>query len=100
MWNPKVFVHLDSEKWPLKEGLKELEESEVSAPLSVEDSCSKFSITLELENVLLIKEILCRQKSWSLWLKEGDCCTKFFNRVADSHHRNNAIKILQVDGQM
>lgn len=57
MWNAEVFGHLDSKKWTLMEELKDLEEREVGTPLSVEDSCKKSSITLELKKVLLMEEI-------------------------------------------
>lgn len=40
----------------------------------------------------MIEEILLRQKSMPLWLKEGDECTKF------SHQRNDAIELIEVNG--
>lgn len=47
--------------------------------------------------VILMEEISSRQKSWALWLKEGDKCTKFFHRVANPNKRNNAIDTLTID---
>ncbi|KAG6730745.1 hypothetical protein I3842_01G096100 [Carya illinoinensis] len=44
-----------------------------------------------------MEEISWKQKSRTLWLKEGDKCMEFFHRVANSHRRNNAIDTM-VDG--
>jgi hypothetical protein len=33
-----------------------------------------------------------------LWLREGEKCTKFFHRVANSNTRNNSIDQLKVNG--
>jgi len=53
-----------------------------------------------LENTILQEEISWRQKSWVLWLKEGDKCTKFFHRVANSNRRFNCIESLSVNGSV
>jgi hypothetical protein len=51
----------------------------------------------DLENSILQEEISWRQKSRVLWLKEGDKCTKFFHRVANSNRRFNAIESLSIN---
>jgi len=53
-----------------------------------------------LENTILQEEISWRQKSRVLWLKEGDKCTKFFHRVANSNRRFNCIESLSVNGSV
>jgi hypothetical protein len=54
----------------------------------------------QLEKATLLEEISWRQKSRALWLKEGDKCTKFFHRVANSNRRNNSIEALSVNGSV
>ena len=54
----------------------------------------------ELEKVTLMKEICWRQKSKTLWIREGDRNTKFFHRNTNSHRRFNTINNLVVDGEL
>ena len=45
-----------------------------------------------------MEEVDWKQKSRALWLSEGDKCTKFFNKMANSYGKNNSIESLLVDG--
>ena len=54
----------------------------------------------ELEKTLLLEEISWRQKSRSLWLREGDKNTRFFHRIANSHRRYNTIERIAVNGEV
>jgi hypothetical protein len=49
--------------------------------------------------MILREQLFWRQKLRELWLKEGDKCTKFFHRVANSNRRNNSIDQLEVNGR-
>jgi hypothetical protein len=51
--------------------------------------------------MLLFRRRLVGDKSLGiLWLKEGDKCTKFFHRVANSNKRYNSIESLSVNGSV
>jgi hypothetical protein len=58
----------------------------------------KAAVINELERTTLLEEVSWRQKLRALWLREGDKCTKFFHRVANSNRRNNSIEQLVVNG--
>jgi hypothetical protein len=44
----------------------------------------KVAVINDLERTTLLEEVSWRQKFRELGLKEGDKCTKFFHRVANS----------------
>ncbi|KAF7825238.1 ribonuclease H [Senna tora] len=51
----------------------------------------------ELDQLLKNEEILWRQRSRAVWLKEGDLNTKFFHRKANQRRNRNAIRRIRDD---
>ncbi|RVW39059.1 Transposon TX1 uncharacterized 149 kDa protein [Vitis vinifera] len=49
----------------------------------------------ELEEVILREEIHWRQKARVKWVKEGDCNSKFFHKVANGKRNRKFIKVLE-----
>jgi hypothetical protein len=68
--------------------------------LIVEEKLRKSLVISELEKFTLMEEISWWQTSRALWLREGDKCTKFFHRVANSSRGNNSIEALFVNGSV
>lgn len=52
----------------------------------------------KLGRVILLEKILWHQKSKALLLKEKDCSTRFFYRLANSHRRTNNFEMSSIDG--
>uniref|UniRef100_A0A2N9GD74 Reverse transcriptase domain-containing protein n=1 Tax=Fagus sylvatica TaxID=28930 RepID=A0A2N9GD74_FAGSY len=75
--------------------LQRLEEKENQGLLTTEEKSYRLGTQAELEKTLLLDEVSWRQKSRVQWLKEGDKNTKFFQRTANAHRRNNYIESLQ-----
>lgn len=69
--------------------------------LADEERVPREQVTSELEMAMLLEEISLRQKSCScmLWLKGVDKNAKFFQSLANSHHRSNTIVRLYVHGE-
>ncbi|XP_040999973.1 uncharacterized protein LOC121246055 [Juglans microcarpa x Juglans regia] len=89
-WNDEVFRHKGVQKNLLWDELHALEDGEDNE----ESLLRKNEVVFEIEKVLLMEDIFWRQKLRVLWLKEGDKCTKFFHKMANSHRCNNAIEVL------
>ena len=49
----------------------------------------------ELEELILREEIHWRQKARVKWVKEGDCNSKFFHKVANGRRNRKFIKVLE-----
>jgi len=80
------------------EELCALDRLEEQRGLIPNEKIRKCGVIRDLENSILQEEINWRQKCRVLWLKEGDKCTKFFHRMANSNRRSNAIESLSVNG--
>uniref|UniRef100_A0A2N9ED53 Reverse transcriptase domain-containing protein n=1 Tax=Fagus sylvatica TaxID=28930 RepID=A0A2N9ED53_FAGSY len=65
-----------------------------------DEKIQKERIVVELEWNALLDEISWRQKSWALWLQEGDKNTKFFHCLANSNRRHNSIFTLLINGEL
>ncbi|WMV57930.1 hypothetical protein MTR67_051315 [Solanum verrucosum] len=67
-------------------------------PLSDVEVIQKASLTKEFKDYAKKEEIAWRQRSRTLWIKQGDKNTKFFQRIANAHKRTNHIDKLVVEG--
>ena len=68
--------------------------------LTTVDKARKIEIKAEIESLASLEEISWRQKSRTLFLKEGDNNTRFFHRLANSHKQANTMRGVEVDGIM
>jgi hypothetical protein len=84
----------------LMEDLCALDRLDEQRGLAPEEKIRKYEVIRDLENSTLQEEISWQQKSRVLWLKEGDKCTNFFHRIANSNRRSNAIESLSVNGSI
>jgi hypothetical protein len=98
MWNRDVFGDLNFRKAAHLQELSSLDELDERGIMDGEGKERKLSVSRELDHLIELEEMSWRQKSRALWLKEGDRCTKFFHKVANSNRRNNSISSLELEG--
>jgi len=96
--NKEEFGDLACRKKCLLSELLGLDAKEDLSGLSQEDQTCRIQIKGEIAHLASLEEISWRQKSWLLFVKEGDNNTHFFHRVANSHRRTNHIRGIEVDG--
>jgi hypothetical protein len=99
-WNKEEFGCVVERINSLVASIKVLEEVEESRVLNGAERGQKERAVEELEKTLLLEEISWRQKSRSLWLREGDKNTHFFHSIANSHRRHNTIERIAVNGEV
>jgi hypothetical protein len=92
MWSSAKKMHMEE--------LSALDRLEEQRGLTPEEKVRKYVVIRDLENSILHEEISWRLKFRVLGLKEGDKCTKFFHRVANSNRRSNSIESLSVNGSI
>jgi exonuclease III len=97
-WNKRVFGDVGIKRQQLECELQDFDDKESRSSLSLEEHILRDVCRAELENVAQLEEVSWRQKSRTLWLKEGDNNTKFFHKMANSHRRYNYMDKVVVDG--
>uniref|UniRef100_A0A2N9HPF7 Endonuclease/exonuclease/phosphatase domain-containing protein n=1 Tax=Fagus sylvatica TaxID=28930 RepID=A0A2N9HPF7_FAGSY len=99
-WNRLEFGDVGIKRQQLECELQAYDEKESLSSLSPEEHILREVCKAELERVAQLEEVSWRQKSRSLWLKEGDNNTKFFHKMANSHRRYNYMDKVEVDGEV
>ena len=67
--------------------------------LTLEEAEARATAKEDFKKWCLLEEMSWRQKSWELWLKEGDRNTSFFHIMAISHRRRNFMGKIKIDGR-
>lgn len=75
--------------WDALDCIRPLDQNELELKLAELEDYKKWS---------LYEEVMWRQNSRELWLKEGDRNIKFFQKLANSHRRKNSLSKLRIEG--
>ncbi|KAB1227404.1 hypothetical protein CJ030_MR1G020871 [Morella rubra] len=100
IWNYEVFGDIALRKSSLLHELSSLDIQDEGGLIDEEGRVRKLEVLGELDLLIDMEETSWRQKSRALWLKDGDRCTKFFHRVANSNRKVNSISSLEVEGEL
>ena len=100
LWNLKEFGNVEVKKKRLLEELAKLDKKEGITGITIKEKRERDRVILEVKWLAWLEEILLRQKSKFLWLKERDNNSNFFHWMPNSHRRNNYLGNLEVDGEV
>ena len=95
MWNKTSFGELSKKKKDILAVLANFDSLEQEGGLSHELLVQRALSKGELEELILREEIHWRQKARVKWVKEGDCNSKFFHKVANGRRNRKFIKELE-----
>ncbi|RVW70784.1 hypothetical protein CK203_058030 [Vitis vinifera] len=93
-WNIMAFGDLKERKKLILTDLSRIDLIEQEGNLNLDLVLERTLRRRELEDVLLKEEVQWRQKSRVKWIKEGDCNSKYFHRVATGRRSRKFIKSL------
>ena len=94
-WNKASFGELNERKKSILFDLANFDTMEQEGGLSPELLVQRALRKGELEELILREEIHWRQKARVKWVKEGDCNSNFFHKVANGRRNRKYIKVLE-----
>ena len=94
-WNKASFGELNERKKSILFDLANFDTMEQEGGLSPELLVQRALRKGELEELILREEIHWTQKARVKWVKEGDCNSKFFHKVANGRRNRKYIKALE-----
>ena len=94
-WNKVSFGELNEKKKSILNDLANFDAIEQEEVFTSEHLVQRALRKRELEELILREEIHWRQKARVKWVKEGDCNSKFFHKVANERRNRKFIKVLE-----
>ncbi|KAJ9674188.1 hypothetical protein PVL29_023628 [Vitis rotundifolia] len=94
-WNKVSFGELNERKKSILKDLANFDAIEQAGGLTPDLLVQRALRKGELEELVLREEIHWRQKARVKWVKEGDCNSKFFHKVANGRRNRKFIKMLE-----
>ena len=94
-WNKDSFRELNKRKKSILNEITNFDVVEQEGVLTSELSAQRALRKGELEELILREEIHWRQKAKVKWVKERDCNSKFFHKVANGRRNRKFIKFLE-----
>ena len=91
-WNKFSFGELNEKKKSILNDLANFDAIEQVGGLTSKLLSQRASRKWELEELILREEIHWRQKARVKWVKEGDCNSKFYHKVANGRRNRKYIK--------
>ena len=94
-WNKVSFGELNEKKKSILNDLANFDAIEQVEGLTSDPLVQRALRKGDLKELILRKEIHWRQKARVKWVKEEDCNSKFFHKVANGRRNRKFIKVLE-----
>ena len=94
-WNKNTFGMLKERKKTILDEIANIDVIEQEGVLSSNLSAQRVERKGELEELILREEIHWRQTAKVKWVKDGDCNSTLFHKVANGRRNKNFIKFLE-----
>ena len=94
-WNKDSFGELNERKKSILNEIANIDAVKQEGILTFELSAQRALRKGELKELILREEIHWRQKARVKWVKEGDCNSKFFHKVANGRRNRKFIKFFK-----
>ena len=98
-WKKKVFSEVGSRKSEALLRVTFWDDREKDRVLTLEEVKARAATKEDFKKWCLLEKMSWRQKSWELWLKEGDRNTFFFHIMVNSHRRRNFMGKIKIEGR-
>ena len=92
-WNKNVFGHIDKQLKDRQEKLQQLESLNTLHEYAKDIQC----LQKEIYELMDKENDMWHQRSWALWMQEGDRNTKYFHSITTQRCRKNTILGLRDD---
>ncbi|RVW52909.1 hypothetical protein CK203_110630 [Vitis vinifera] len=97
-WNRLEFGKVEVNKAMALNQVDFWDKVELTQPLSVQEVDARSGAKEDFKKWVLLEEILWRQKSRKVRLREGDRNTSFFLKIANAHRRRNLLSRVKING--
>lgn len=98
-WHKEEYGSLEARKKTVLSNISNFDQIQERRRLTEGELLEKVGLMLEIKELAKYEKTAWRQRSRTLWLKQGDKNTKFFHKMANAHRRYNHIDKLEVRGQ-
>ena len=97
-WNGNTFGRVEYRKNLALEHMEFWDAKEKISRLSLEELEARDEAREDYKKWVGLEEIMWRQKSREVWLKEGDRNTDFFHKMVNAHKRRNNVDRIKING--